>query len=507
MMNSAYYARWYYMLTLMMAMATVLALENDRVNWRRSITWCLVITTAISLVIGFMPTFETVDGAETVSYGLEDYPTRFWSYVAIALVSLAAVVYLFCFCRKHKKLFYRSTLVALSLISVFYSIFFIALGKTQSEYTWDHLIPYSLNGSKDVDLPGLQESRSDFYESLDNAGMFWGIPTIQAFHSVVPGSIMEFYDSIGVPRDVGSRATADHYGIRGLLSVHWLFDDDHDDSYFAGKDMSDPAIPGFAYYGNASGFDIWENLYYIPLGFSYDYYITRSEYNALSEGSENAIGDRELALLRALVVEDDRAQYYDGILQHLPEDQRVFNEENYLQDCLDRAERCCSSFEYTNTGFSAQIDSNRKQVVFFSVPYEDGWSAQVNGEPVVIERVNVGFMAVTVPEGEGVTIEFTYRTPGLTLGFGITLVSLALLVAYLMLMHRLPQKAPPRRGPSLLRVGKFSQYAKSRHTSFRRPGALTLHVTREAAVPSEEDSPPPKETPRQSSQSESEKGE
>lgn len=506
-MNSAYYARWYYMLTLMMAMATVLALENDRVNWRRSITWCLVITTAISLVIGFMPTFETVDGAETVSYGLEDYPTRFWSYVAIALVSLAAVVYLFCFCRKHKKLFYRSTLVALSLISVFYSIFFIALGKTQSEYTWDHLIPYSLNGSKDVDLPGLQESRSDFYESLDNAGMFWGIPTIQAFHSVVPGSIMEFYDSIGVPRDVGSRATADHYGIRGLLSVHWLFDDDHDDSYFAGKDMSDPAIPGFAYYGNASGFDIWENLYYIPLGFSYDYYITRSEYNALSEGSENAIGDRELALLRALVVEDDRAQYYDGILQHLPEDQRVFNEENYLQDCLDRAERCCSSFEYTNTGFSAQIDSNRKQVVFFSVPYEDGWSAQVNGEPVVIERVNVGFMAVTVPEGEGVTIEFTYRTPGLTLGFGITLVSLALLVAYLMLMHRLPQKAPPRRGPSLLRVGKFSQYAKSRHTSFRRPGALTLHVTREAAVPSEEDSPPPKETPRQSSQSESEKGE
>ena len=126
---------------------------------------------------------------------------------------------------------------------------------------------------------------------------------------------------------------------------------------------------------------------------------------------------------------------------------------------------------------------------------------------MAIERVNVGFMAVTVPEGEGVTIEFTYRTPGLTLGFGITLVSLALLVAYLMLMHRLPQKAPPRRGPSLLRVGKFSQYAKSRHTSFRRPGALTLHVTREAAVPSEEDSPPPKETPRQSSQSESEKGE
>ena len=88
-------------------------------------------------------------------------------------------------------------------------------------------------------------------------------------------------------------------------------------------------------------------------------------------------------------------------------------------------------------------------MIFFSVPYEAGWSATVNGEPVAIERVNVGFMAVTVPEGESVTIEFTYHTPGLALGFGITLVSLALLVAYLMLMNRLPPKGPcPSGGPA-----------------------------------------------------------
>ena len=72
------------------------------------------------------------------------------------------MVYLICFCRKHKKAFFRSTLIGVSLVSVFYSIFFIALGKTQSEYTWDHLIPYSLNGGKDIDLADLQECRSDF---------------------------------------------------------------------------------------------------------------------------------------------------------------------------------------------------------------------------------------------------------------------------------------------------------------------------------------------------------
>lgn len=486
MMNSAFYARWYYMLTLMMALATVLALENERVDWKRSITWSLAITLAIALVVGLMPTVETMEGVETVSFGLEEYPTRFWTYVAIALISLAGAVYLFCFCRKHKKAFYRSTLVGLSLVSVVYSIYFIALGKTQSEYTWDHLIPYSLNGGKDVDLPDLQQTRSDFYESLDNAGMFWQIPTIQAFHSVVPGSIMEFYDSIGVPRDVASRPTTDHYALRGLTSVHWLFDDDHDDTYFAGENMTDPAMPGYAYYGNANGFDIWENQYYIPMGFSYDYYITRSEYNALSQGSEDAIGDRELAMLRAVVVEDDRVPAVEDVLEHLPLDDRYFSQDGYFQDCPDRAATACTSFQYTNTGFVAEANSAESRLVFFSVPYEAGWSATVNGEPAPIERVNVGFMAVKIPAGEEVVIEFTYHTPGLLLGFGISLGSLALLVAYLMVMHRIPPKPAPHRGPSLLRVGSFSQYAKSRHTSFRRPGALVPHMRREAAVPQEE---------------------
>ena len=198
-------------------------------------------------------------------------------------------------------------------------------------------------------------------------------------------------------------------------------------------------------------------------------------------------------MLRAVVIEDDRVPYYEGILEHLPEDMRVFNEEGYLQDCQDRAASACSSFQYTNTGFTAQLDSDKEQLIFFSVPYEAGWSATVNGEPAAIERVNVGFMAVVVPEGESVTIEFTYHTPGLALGFGITLVSLAVLVAYLTLMNRVRPRPQPQRGPSMLRVGRFSQYAKSRRASFRRPGAMTPHVQREAAVP--EESPPPKEAP------------
>ena len=113
--------------------------------------------------------------------------------------------------------------------------------------------------------------------------MFWEVQSIQAFHSIVPGSLMEFYDSIGVQRDVASRPDTTHYGLRGLTSVKYLFDDDHDTEYFAGEDYADPAMPGWMYYGNTNGFDIWENEHYIPMGFTYDSYVTEKDYENTSE--------------------------------------------------------------------------------------------------------------------------------------------------------------------------------------------------------------------------------
>ncbi len=492
MLNSAYYARWYYMLTLMMALATIMALENERTDWKRSITWTLVITLAIALLVGLMPTSETVDDEKVWSFGLEQYPTRFWTYVAIAVISLAVLVYVFTFCRKSRRVFYRGLTTALSLVTVCYSIYFIALGKTQSDYTWDHLIPYSLNGGEDIDLPDLQESRSDFYESLDNAAMFWEIPSIQAFHSIVPGSVMEFYDSIGVQRDVASRPDTTHFALRGLTSVHWLFDDDHDDSYFAGEEMDDPKMPGFVYYGNANGFEIWENQYYVPMGFSYDYYLSRTAYNAMSEDK------REQAMMRAIVLEDEDVERLTEMmpsLTELPDDERVFTESTYLDDCEDRAATSCDSFTYTQSGFIAERNTSREELVFFSVPWESGWSATVNGEPADIYRVNVGFMAVMVPAGEKVVIEFTYHTPGLTLGILITLLSLAVLIVYLVLLRHFRGRRKEAPNPGLFRMGRFADYQKSRHATFVRQGAMIPRWEKGPIAPPEDSGPGLEEEP------------
>ena len=54
--NSSYYARWFYMLTLMMVLATVKGLESIPLPaWKRSIKWTLGITAAIAVPIAFIP--------------------------------------------------------------------------------------------------------------------------------------------------------------------------------------------------------------------------------------------------------------------------------------------------------------------------------------------------------------------------------------------------------------------------------------------------------------------
>ena len=127
------------------------------------------------------------------------------------------------------------------------------------------------------------------------------------------------------------------------------------------------------------------------------------------------------------------------ILEHVEDPKDLyFDQESYFKDCLNRRELTCSSFSRDNTGFTGEITvpEGKDQLVFFSVPYESGWSATVNGQEAVIEKANVGFMAVRVPAGQTSTIRFDYMTPGLLPGLFVTLGCLIIFGGYLLLFRK-----------------------------------------------------------------------
>ena len=415
--NASYYCRWYFMPILIMALATAHALEDPEIDLMKGVRWTAVCTLPFVL-LGVIPVW---DGSQYLFEGVVKYQDRFWAYVAITLTSLLLMFLLTKFFRD-KESFLRLTTVLVTIIFLTYSLLFVGLGKTHS-YNDHWIIRTGLEAEMELDDD--EFFRADVYEGMDNQAMFWGLPNIQAFHSIVPASVLEFYPSVGVQRGVASRPENRYYGIRALTSVKYYFVDEQKNEY--------DVLPGFSYKNTQNEFLIYENDYFIPMGFTYDYAISRSEYNETPESL------RHLILLRTMVLEDIDYQvltsngyikpYNHDILSNL-------NETAYKNDCLDRQKTTCSEFSHDNLGFSAKINLTEKELVFFSVPHEEGWSATVNGKETRIIKSNVGFMAVECGVGEN-EIRFNYMTPGLSTGLIISIAFLILFLGYIFISRLL----------------------------------------------------------------------
>ena len=106
-----------------------------------------------------------------------------------------------------------------------------------------------------------------------------------------------------------------------------------------------------------------------------------------------------------------------------------FSWESSQQDIADRRASACSGFVMTNSGFSAEINLEKPDLVFFSVPYDDGFTAYVGGQETEILRVDNGMMAVLCPAGWS-SIDFVYSPAGLPLSRTVTLIALPIWLGY-----------------------------------------------------------------------------
>lgn len=437
--NTAYYARWFYMPILMMCLATASLTEDRKVNWSFGYKWVLGITLAVSLVIGFFPQ-KTAEGElefGLFSRGSDDsdyimYLCRYWATCLIALISLVILSLILKLIKTDKKAFYRSAVACVCIITVIYANFFIASGRSHSYDVKNVVIDQLIEGN--VDLNDGSEFRIDTYDCPDNTAMFLGYSGINAFHSIVPASIFEFYDYVGVERVVGSRPDTDNYALRPLLSVKYLLNSKYCQS-FVDEDTGETKMEGYRYVETQDGYYIYENENYIPYGFSYEYYMTKEFCDRYSET------DRASMMLKAILLDDEQIKKYGHLLKNIEtaeevngyfEDRTslVRNYETMQYDCKKLAETSADSFAFDNRGFSATVTRDNENLVFFSIPYDDGWTATVNGKKAEIEKVNAGFMAVKV--GSGVSeIRFDYMTPGLLNGIAVTTAAAAVFLIYL----------------------------------------------------------------------------
>ena len=414
-LNSSYYARWYYMPTLILAAMTVNALEDPDIDLdapARGIGWIMLAT----LVFAVVPVRD--DTTETWSFGVLKNPGQFFAVLGFGLLGLMLYRVLCSKWRQDSRFAQRMTAAVLVFACAF-TMVHIGIGKFGQWHTDSDLVEQDTNALLlKNDLPE-GDYRIDTYKIHDNIGMWLDKSCLQYFGSTAAPSILSFYPGLGVKRDVRSEPEITNYALRGLLSVEYLITTPEKRESF-----EDEADAGWTYLADVDGYTLYHNDNYVPMGFTYDYYVTEATYQTSIKTLRSNL------LMRALVLEDEDVKAYGQYLTELPDEMlEELYYDSYTQDCADRRAHSCSVFQMNNAGFHAEITLDKPNLVFFSVPYDDGFTAYVNGEKTDILRVDEGLMAVLCPAGAS-SIDFVYQAAGLSASRVVTAVAIPVWVVY-----------------------------------------------------------------------------
>lgn len=428
--NASFYTRWFYMLTLMMALATAQVLENNRMDFGFGLKVSFFVICAFAL-IGILP---SMDGSEMVWAQMPNYPLMFWVNVGIALLGILILFLLYRKYWQHRQRFLKVSSLLLCGFILLTAMPQIAWGKTADATYYEDVVNRGLNAEFTLDES--QWNRVDVYPSgaLENWPMYWGLPAIQAFQSTVSPSIMEFYPEFGISRDVKSEIPPTYDGLREFLSVKYLFIEDDNQTV-----VQNPHIPpGFSYYDHQNDFDIYQNEHFLPMGIPYTTYLDDEIWDNCSEK------ERDRLLLKGVYLTEEQIEKYDDFCTPVSkEDASRLSNAALLEDTDQLAEKAADDFLVTNDGFSSVVSLDENSLLLYTVPFDSGWSAEVDGVPVAIEKVDFGFMAVPCTKGEH-QIVFTYQTPGLRLSVGISLLGITLYLLYLLWDYRRKKKFPDR---------------------------------------------------------------
>lgn len=463
--NATYYARWYYMPILILCGATAMVLDNDELyqaEWKDA--WKTVfICTAAFVALELVPSNVELLG---LKLGVTSSASIFWILWGI---SIAGVVLCGFVCKKYRKT-EKYISVMMSSVMVFSFIYGEAhmlltryvTDTDTGEHTW-----YA--GYEDLDNVAKLLPQGEWYRidsnTITNYNLALGFSSEDFFSSTVSPGIFSFYMEAGHGRTVMPLDGQPNYALRSLLGVKYLMVGAEDEKAWSAdasgtkvtinnsnagnalqllKDSEDTTdtvytpqewAVNWEERGRTEETIVYENQNFIPMGFAYDYYITKDQ---LADVDADV---RSNLLLKAIVLNDEQVGKYGDILQPLPEKEfQNLNFESFKKDCADRRKQTADTFETNNYGFTATTSFDTDELVFFSVPYEkNAFTATVNGEPVDVEEVDCGLMAIPVPAGEA-DIVVTYHTPGLKEGITISITGLIIWILYALVCYNKGKK-------------------------------------------------------------------
>lgn len=366
------YSRWAYFLTLVIVLCTVQVLDSELQVKRGVVVYCVV---ASAVVLAFV--VKVLIGSGFQLPGIR--------FVALIVLFFIGIIAMLMWCRGKLNMHWLKIVVACCVVGQMW-LFLLNLG-THSQ---------CFNAVRDVEMGDDNvQSRTDFRGGdsflVFNAGLLRNHASVQGYHSVMTPGVDSLFKT--ATRNFWAtnklRANVHLDDFNALLSVRQVYIIDSLSNVVKRK---------------ASHF--------IPFGFTYDSYITRSELNKIFDDTTRNL---PRLMLSQLVIEDNDAPAFINVLKH----------GKVSPDSCRRV--VATRFSGDSRGYKAHVALPSESVVFFSVPYSGGFTAQIDGKEVPIYKANLCMQALIVPQGSH-SIAVKYFPPGLKTGAMISVAGLLLLL-------------------------------------------------------------------------------
>ena len=283
-------------------------------------------------------------------------------------------------------------------------------------YLLDNKLPYH---------EGDFEWRTDFITLYMNMPMLKNRPAVATFNSIQNKKMSQLLKAIG--SNLGNhyvRLEKNAVSYDALMSVKEIIEyDNHQqkcDSIISSKQWIEPSRkPCLINKRTGQGYNTYDNKYYIPMGFTYDSYIPQGVIDSLMAADKQA--DVPLQLLANLAIPDSLTHVAGTVMRK----GSLSNSLSIDSIVEERRKNVCSTFSGNTRGFTATVKMPRKNLLFFSVLSDDGFTARVDGAPTAIYPANLGLSAIMVDQGDH-KIEFTYFPAGLHEGLLLTIIGIVL---------------------------------------------------------------------------------
>lgn len=400
LMFTSTYQRWWYMLAMMMALVSVLVLENmSEYNIKKSIIINVIAVIGFYILIRYMKWSQ--DGGSLVFH-----QKRLLGYF---LISLSGIILIWRI-SKQKKFQCDLLIVGVSVFAVVTTVitlFFYRVNSVQPKEYKNQILIYS-------QLECFDEQYR--YNSSDNLLTLCGdVAGLSSFSSTVTNSIWDFDSLFDYHYPVQRMDKNEIPGLTQLLAG----------KYYVTQDANTENIIQ-EYENNGLKYYVVEEKA-CPIGYAVKKYISYDDLMSIDKNQ------RGIALLSAAVIKSEDEEKIIGKAEKVGVDNIDFNKtiDEYVDENLLGAVK---DFSRDDSGFSCYSNYNENTLVYFSVPNDAGWHAYIDGKRCEIIDSS-GMMLLNVPKGSH-SIRFSYSTPGYNIGKWISIISILSFTMYCFLIYR-----------------------------------------------------------------------